>query len=151
MSVESPAKKKITSMRTVKTNPLDPVYKIGVNDQGKPINIGEISEQRPKKYELKRKMSNKDNLLSSLNSINWVDNDNSKKPKLFKKKIAGASSAVCNNTNLFAQIEKRGKKKCGDQTKTLEGILRSPKRRHHLAAKPPVPKSNVIKKKNLKS
>ena len=41
---------------------MDPVYKLGVDSKGEPIKIGEISEQRPTKYENKRKTAIKDNL-----------------------------------------------------------------------------------------
>ena len=63
-------------------------------------------------YQHKRKLAKKDNLLSSLSTIDWAKPEVNKKPKLFKKKVAGASSLVCNNTNLFVQIDKKGKKKC---------------------------------------
>lgn len=98
-----------------------------------------------------RKLSLKDDLPSSLSKVEWTNAESSKKPKLFKKKVAGAPSAMCNNTNLFVQIESRGKKKLGQQEKSLEGILRTPQRRHHMAAKPPVPRSKAIKNKMLKT
>lgn len=62
MGVQSPYGRKISKVRKVKTSPLDPVYKVGVDSKGDPIKIGEISEQRPKKYENKRKTAIKDNL-----------------------------------------------------------------------------------------
>ena len=73
MGVQSPYGKQINKTRKVKTSPLDPVYKVGIDEKGNPIEIGEISEQRPKKYENKHSSANKDNLQCSLSSVSWVD------------------------------------------------------------------------------
>ena len=124
---------------------------MGVDAKGKNIEIGEISQQRPKQYMINRKLSMKDDLPSSLSNVKWTNAESRKKPKLFKKKTAGAPSSLCNNTNLFVQIESRGKKKLGEQERSLEGILRTPQRRHHMAAKPPVPRSKAMKNKMLKT
>ena len=62
LGAQSPYGRKLSKLRKLKTNPLDPVYKVGVDSKGDPIKIGEISEQRPKKYENKRKTAIKDNL-----------------------------------------------------------------------------------------
>ena len=73
MGVQSPYCRKTTKTRKGRTSPLDPVYKVGIDEKGDPIEIGEISEQRPKKYENSRSSVNKDNLQCSLSAVSWVD------------------------------------------------------------------------------
>lgn len=73
--------------------------------------IGEISQQRPKQYQHKRKLSERDNVVCSMKAVEWVPQTERYKPKMFRKPVAGATSSICNNTNLFVQIDSRGKKK----------------------------------------
>lgn len=138
MGLKEEPKKKISQLRENKFNPLSPRYKIGKDRHGKEIHIGEITQQRPKGSH-KRKLSKRDNIPSTIQSVEWMPNQEKYKPKMFIKPVAGAPSATCNQSNLFVQIESRGKKKYGSERGTLEGIMETPvKQRIHVTTKPPV-------------
>lgn len=96
---------------------------MGVDKKGRDIEIGEISQQRPKTYQRKRQLSQRDNVVCSMKSVEWAPQTEKFKPKLFTKRVAGATSNTCNNTNLFVQIESRGKKKFVRENESLHGIL----------------------------
>ena len=59
MGEKDTPKKKISELRSKKSNPLSPKYKIGRDKNGNDIEIGEITDQRPKGLFHKRKLSSR--------------------------------------------------------------------------------------------
>lgn len=147
-------KKTIRELRSVKSNPLSPKYKTGKNLDGDDVTIGEISGQRPKTYYKRARFSERDNMYCSMKTIEWQPNSDKFQPKLPNgiRATAGGSSAVCANVHLIQENDTWGKKKFKEHQhkNTLDGILETPKRRIHVAAKPPVyrqPRKKLATKK----
>ena len=155
MGEKDAPKKSIAELRKNISNPLSPKYVVA-NEDGKSVEIGEISGQRPKQlYQKRSKLSDRDNMYCSMTSIEWKPVPDKYHLKL--KQItsrAGANSQVCNNgTYIIDRSNVWGKKKYMEEInkQSLEGILQTPKqRRIHIAAKPPVykqPRKKMAPKK----
>jgi hypothetical protein len=139
MGEKEPEKKKPHEMRKNISNPLSPKYKYAAGKNGKIETIGAIDGQKPKRHYKRARLSDRDNMSCSLKSIEWMPTSEKYKPKLFNiQPTAGVASAACMNTMVFEEWAARGKKHFRREDSTLDGILQTPKRRIHIAAKPPV-------------